>query len=176
MFEGVLDELNIDNQFSRFGKPSDNDKDVNYDDYKNAKDNGSNKKHVVWANSLIQLFTLGNNKVEVYATIHNEIIGGTQSIIRDYVQKFPQVYYTYVYTEHQGVGIGYKMHELILKHSGGIISDSTLTDASLATMIKLGNNYNMCLYTSKKQLIKFDKNLLKQDKGALIVVSLKNLI
>lgn len=176
MLEGALEELNVDNQFSRFGKPSKNDKEANFADYQNASENGFGMKPVVAGMASIQLFTLGSDKVEVYATIHEELVGGTQSIVRDYVQKFPQVYYTYVYEEYQGGGIGYKMHELILKHSGGIVSDTTLTDASLATLMKLGKNYNMCIYSSQKQLIPFDQNLLKQDKGALIVVSLKPLI
>jgi GNAT superfamily N-acetyltransferase len=174
--DSFIRELNVDNQFDRFGNPSESDKEDNLADYQHASEHGFGNRPVHAGGASIQLFHMGNDKVEVYATVHNELVGGTQSVVRGYVKKFPQVYYTYVYKDYQGNGIGYKMHELILNYSGGIISDSTLTNGSLATMMKLGSNHNICLYTSQKKLVPFDQNLLKQDKGSLIVVSLKPLI
>jgi hypothetical protein len=171
-----LDELNIDNQFLRFGSPSKSDTDINKEEYRMAIQEGKLLKKIKQGDYVLSLYKTDSRNYDGFITYGEELIGVTQAVNRGYVKNFPQIYYGYVLKEHQGKGLGVTLRQMFVDVIGGVISDSTLTDASLATMIKLGKSNNICIYLSTKEIVPFNLETLKKDEGAVIVVSKTPLI
>jgi hypothetical protein len=182
----VIDELVIDNKFLNFGTPDKQSHSDNIADFKHAMKDGKLLKRINHGDYTINLYKVDDKHYDAFALFDKQLIGSLLSADRGYVKNFPQVYYTYVLEKtlsndgseikHQGKGLGYLMHKLLLDAVGGIVSDATLTDASLATIKKLGKANHMSVFTSERKLVPYDEALLAADKDAVIVVSKVTLI
>jgi hypothetical protein len=72
-------------------------------------------------------------------------LGCSSPELTDYPE-FPRIQVVYVYDEHQGKGYGIAMYESTLDMFGGIVSDSTLSKASLGIWKKLSLKYPVYQY------------------------------
>lgn len=115
---------------------------------------------------LISSQNIGEYLIEVYEktnwvfallTKNNELIGTVDAYTGKY--KYPKVMSSFVYSEHQGKGLGKQMYENIIEHYNGLISDVKLTGkdgaGSVDVWISLSKKYHPFIVYEKSGQITY---------------------